>query len=171
MNSQKLSYIEESGIIFEQMGMTRMAGRVFGYLVVSDRSEASFDDIRNTLEASKGSISGTTKQLITIGLIEPITKPGDRKTYFRVSKVNVGTILKSRLEMFTKFSAILKKGNGLKEKDDHVAAWLHEVSSFYEWLGGAIEEVIDRWEVNKKQIMKRREGKDGKNKEKRELFF
>jgi len=165
MNNQKLSYIEESGILFEQLGMTRMAGRVFGYLVVSDKSEVSFDDIRKTLEASKGSISGTTKQLITIGLIEPITKTGDRKTYFRISKMNVGTILKSRIEMFTKFSVILKKGNDLKEKEDHVSAWLHEISSFYDWLGGAIEEVLDRWEVEKKQVLNKKEKDHGKNSE------
>lgn len=153
MNSEKLSYIEELGIFFEQLGMTRMAGRVFGYLIVSDQSEVSFEDIRRTLEASKGSISGTTKQLIAIGFIEPLTKPGDRKTYFRISNMNVGTILKSKIDMFTKFSLILKKGNELKTKEDNVSDWLNEISSFYDWLGVEIDEMLDRWEVEKKQIL------------------
>jgi len=153
MDNQKLSYIEEIGIFFEQLGMTRMSGRAFGYMIVSDKSEVSFADIQSALEASKGSISGTTKQLITIGFIEPITKPGDRKTYFRISERNVGDILKSRIELFVKFSTMLKKGNQLKKKDDNVSAWLHEITSFYDWVGDEIEKILDRWEDEKEKIL------------------
>ena len=153
MDNQKLSYIEEIGIFFEQLGMTRMSGRAFGYMIVSDKSEVSFADIQSALKASKGSISGTTKQLITIGFIEPITKPGDRKTYFKISEKNVGDILKSRIELFVKFSSMLKKGNQLKKKDDNVSAWLHEITSFYDWIGDEIEKILDRWEVEKEKIL------------------
>lgn len=164
MNKEKLSYIEESGITFEQMGMTRMAGRLFGYLIVSNMDAVSFNDIKEALDASKGSISGTTKQLITIGLIEPITLPGDRKTYFRISKINVGTILKARINLFNKFSLVLDKGNSLKERKDETSEWLKEVSSFYSWVVGAFDEILDRWEVEKQEIIKRKEEKNGINK-------
>ncbi|MEX0945661.1 MAG: helix-turn-helix domain-containing protein [Balneolaceae bacterium] len=164
MNKEKLTYIEESGITFEQMGMTRMAGRLFGYLIVSDMDAVSFNDIKEALDASKGSISGTTKQLITMGLIEPITLPGDRKTYFRISKAQVGTILKERIYLFNKLSSLLDKGNSLKENKDETAEWLKEMSAFYSWIVGSFDEILNRWEAEKLEIIKRKEKKDGNNK-------
>jgi DNA-binding transcriptional ArsR family regulator len=153
MDKEQLSYIEESGIIFEQLGMTRMAGRIFGFLAVSDKSEASFDEIRQALDASKGSISGTTKQLINAGLVQPVSLPGDRKTYYRLNKVAVGQLLRSRIQLFNIFADLLSKGRELKKSEDDVSEWLKEVSAFYTWLGGEINAVIEKWENVKDDIM------------------
>ncbi|TVQ03999.1 MAG: hypothetical protein EA359_08055 [Balneolaceae bacterium] len=153
MDKEQLSYIEESGIIFEQMGMTRMAGRIFGFLAVSDKSEASFDEIRQALDASKGSISGTTKQLINAGLVQPVSLPGDRKTYYRLNKVAVGQLLRARIQLFNIFADLLSKGRELKKSEDDVSEWLKEVSAFYTWLGGEINAVIEKWENVKDDIM------------------
>ena len=30
------NFIEETGIVFEQTGLTRMSGRMFGWLLISD---------------------------------------------------------------------------------------------------------------------------------------
>lgn len=153
MNKDKLLFIEETGLIFEQMGMTRMAGRVFGYLTVCDQDAVSFDQIKTILDASKGSISGTTKQLIEIGFIEPVSLPGDRKTYFRVTKLELGNIIKSRMKMFSKFAGVLLKGRNLKEREDEVSDWLLESSTFYNWIGGEIDQIINKWHQEKDQIM------------------
>lgn len=154
MGKGKLTFIEESGLMFEQFGMTRMIGRVFGYLLVCDQDQVSFDNIRKTLGASKGSISGTTRQLVQIGLIEPVSLPGDRKTYFRLTKLELGQLLKSRMELFKKFSKTLTKAMEVKERDDSVADWLLEASVFYSWVGGQMDEVIDKWHKEKDRIIK-----------------
>ncbi len=153
MDKDKLTFIEESGLMFEQMGMTRMIGRVFGYLMVCDENAVSFDQIREALGASKGSISGTTRQLIQIGLIEPVSLPRDRKTYFRITKIELGNLLKTRFQLFAKFADTLAKGRELKKKDDDVAQWLLEASTFYHWIGGEIEGIIEKWHRNKEQII------------------
>jgi DNA-binding transcriptional regulator GbsR (MarR family) len=154
MDKQQLTYIEDSGIVFEQLGMTRMAGRIFGYLAVSDKSEASFDEIRQALNASKGSISGTTKQLVNAGLVRPVSLPGDRKTYYRLNQVAVGQLLKSRIQLFDIFADLLSRGRKLKKSEDEVSEWLKEVSAFYTWVGDEINAVIDRWENVKDDILK-----------------
>lgn len=154
-----MNYIEESGILFEQLGMTRMAGRVFGYLIVSDKSEASFDDIRLALKASKGSISGTTKQLINVGFLQPVSLPGDRKTYYRLNRIEVGRLLETRLNLFIKFSNMISKGRSLKKSDDDISVWLKEVSTFYDWIGDEMREVIEKWEKEKDKIIDNYENK------------
>ncbi len=154
MNTNKLNFIEESGLVLEKLGMTRMAGRVFGYLMICDKDQVSFDDIRETLEASKGSISATTKQLVYSKLVEQVSMPGDRKTYFRISRKKAGGMLKERLKLFTVFSELLSKGMMLKHRDDEVSDWLLEVSTFYSWVGDEFDQIIDKWEANKAEIIK-----------------
>lgn len=162
MDEKLLSYIEENGILFERLGMTRMAGRVFGYLIVSDKTEASFDEIRLALKASKGSISGTTKQLINTGLIQPVSLPGDRKTYYRLNKIEVGKILESRIQLFVKFSEMTSKGAGLRKGKDELTDWLKEISTFYDWVGGEIKGIIRKWEKEKEKIIENYEIKNKK---------
>jgi DNA-binding transcriptional regulator GbsR (MarR family) len=155
MNNDKLMYIEEFGLLFDQMGVTRMAGRVFGYLIVSDEEAVSFNQIKDALQASKGSISGTLKQLRQMGMIEALSLPGDRKTYFRISNIQIGDILKSRIKQFTQFAEILERGIELKAKEDKTHHWLSEASTFYNWAGDQIEEIIDQWDNDKEKIMSR----------------
>tara|TARA_R100001143_G_C3360805_1_gene135409 strand:+ start:1270 stop:1767 length:498 start_codon:yes stop_codon:yes gene_type:complete len=164
MDKRQLDYIEENGIFFETLGMTRMAGRVFGYLIVSDKKEASFDDIRLALKASKGSISGTTKQLINIGFLQPVSLPGDRKTYFRLNKIEVGKILEARIQMFDKFSEMISKGDNLRNSEDEQTEWLKEISTFYDWVGDEIREIIKKWEREKEKIIDNYENKSKKQK-------
>jgi predicted transcriptional regulator len=153
MNRKKLTYIEDSGILFEQLGMTRMAGRVFGLLIVSDSDSLSFDQICEILDASKGSISGTTKQLTQSGLIRPITLPGDRKTYYRITEMELGDLIKSKMQMFEKLSGLLDSGRMLKEKDDELSVWLLEASTFYSWIGDEMDKVINKWHKEKESII------------------
>ena len=153
MNHDKLEYIEEFGLMFDQMGITRMAGRVFGYLIVCDKDAVSFSQIKDALQASKGSISGTMKQLQQIGMVEAVSLPGDRKTYFRISKMQIGDILKSRIKQFTAFAELLESGNRIKERDDDTSKWLTEASVFYNWVGDQMNEIISQWENDKEKIM------------------
>lgn len=154
MDNDKLTYVEESGLMFEQLGMTRMVGRVFGYLLVCDQDEVSFDQIRETLNASKGSISSTTRQLVQIGLIEPVSLPGDRKTYYKITHIELGNLLKSRMRLFSRFSETLNKARKVKKREDSVADWLLEATVFYSWVGSQIDEVIDKWHNEKAGIIK-----------------
>lgn len=164
MDKNQLNYIEECGILFEQFGMTRMAGRVFGYLIVSDKQEASFNDIRNALKASKGSISGTTNQLINAGFLEPVSLSGDRKTYYRLNRIEFSKLLEARLQLFDKFSEITSKGRKLKKNRDDISDWLMEISTFYDWIGDQIKEVIQKWENEKHKIIDNYEYKNQKEK-------
>lgn len=155
MDEKKLQHIEESGLLFERFGTTRMAGRIFGYLLICDEDAVSFDQIRETLQASKGSISTNVKQLLQTGLIEQTTFPGDRKTYYRASKISIGDITGNRLELMEKFVELFIQARGLKNREDDLSEWLEETAIFYKWMEMKMEELIDEWDSNKEQIKKR----------------
>ena len=82
--SDQSQFIEEMGLMFEQVGMPRMAGRIFAWLLISEPPLQSSSELVAVLKASKGSISTMTRLLIHIGLIERVALPGDRRDYFQI---------------------------------------------------------------------------------------
>lgn len=79
----KQRYIEEMGLAMAAFGLPRMWGRIFGALLVADPPEQTAEELAATLKASRGSISTATRMLEQVRLIERVSKPGQRKDYFR----------------------------------------------------------------------------------------
>jgi len=155
LTESKIAFIEESGLLFETFGMTRMAGRVFGFLAISDMDAASFDQICEAVNASKGSISGTLKLLMQLEFVEAKSYPGDRKTYYRLTKISIATLLSTRAQATKLFSNTMKKARSLKSREDEVSDWLLEVSCFYEWIGKRLNDIVVEWDVIKDGYMKK----------------
>ncbi|WP_069130014.1 GbsR/MarR family transcriptional regulator [Rhodohalobacter halophilus] len=153
MENEKQMYIEECGLLFEKLGLTRMAGRAFGYLVVCDEDHVSFKQIQEALKASKGSISGTMKQLVQTGMAEAVSLPGDRKTYYRISKIKIGDMIRQRISQFIELADTLQKGDDLKNREDETSGWLTEASTFYYWIGDQLDGIIKTWENEKQKII------------------
>jgi DNA-binding transcriptional regulator GbsR (MarR family) len=68
--------------IARQEGMSPIAGRILGYLMMSDDAVA-FADIASALSISRGSVSENTNFLEELGLIARCRIPGDRRDHFR----------------------------------------------------------------------------------------
>ncbi len=77
-------FFEEIGLTFEHMGVPRMAGKIFGWLLVSDPSEQSASQMVDILGASKGSISTALRILIQWGLVEKVGFAGERSKFYRM---------------------------------------------------------------------------------------
>ena len=90
---EKQEFVEEVGMVFEQTGLPRMSGRIFGWLLVSDSPQQNAEQIGKALLASKGSISTSTRLLIQHGLIERVSLPGVRHDYFRLRANALGRMV------------------------------------------------------------------------------
>ena len=84
LRDEEKNFVEEVGIVFEQTGLPRMAGRIFGWLLISDPSHQTMHELTEALHASKASISNTTRMLIQMGFVERISLPGHRRDYYRI---------------------------------------------------------------------------------------
>ena len=76
-------FVERFAIAQEGDGLPRIAGRIFGLLLTGER-DLSLDEIAHELGASKGSASVNTRLLEQRGFIERISRPGDRRDYYRI---------------------------------------------------------------------------------------
>ena len=83
MHSQTVYLIERMGLVLELEGLPRIAGRIFGLLLVSEDAR-SLDDLAADLQVSKGSVSTNARLLEQRGLLERLCRPADRRDYYSV---------------------------------------------------------------------------------------
>jgi DNA-binding transcriptional regulator GbsR (MarR family) len=139
-------YVEEWGLLFEQSGLPRMAGRVLGWLLVSDPAQLSAAQLSDALSASKGSISTTTRLLERFGLLERVSLPGDRRTYFRVAPGAFTTMMEDKLRSVSTWKDLAGRGIALLRKgSSQRARRLQSVYDFYAFLEREFPALIRQW--------------------------
>jgi len=146
--TQEKQFAEEVGIVFEQTGMPRMAGRILGWLLISDPPHQSTEQITEALQASKGSISTMTRLLIQLGLIERLSLPGIRRDYFRLRsdawQHMIGRGLTGEITMVRQLAE-----HGLEllgDKTSTTRKWLEEMLDVYTFLEREFPALLERWE-------------------------
>jgi DNA-binding transcriptional regulator GbsR (MarR family) len=140
-------FIEEVGLLFEMVGLPRMAGRVFGWLLISNPPHQSLGELAEALQASKGSISTMTRLLVQIGLIERISLPGQRRDYFRIKLNAWSELSKQRLTQIRAFRQLAERGLELLQGEDpHLLQRLEEMRDMHAFLERELPLMTERWE-------------------------
>lgn len=151
LSDKEKSFIEEVGIVFEQTGLTRMSGRMFGWLLIADPPYQSPSELAEVLMASKGSISTTVRLLVQLDVIERHIIPGERHDHFQLKEDALVRIIQHGLQdevmMFRKLAE-----NGLslmKKEQPERKRWLTEMYERYAFLEEAIPTLIDKYKSGK----------------------
>ncbi len=145
--TERQLFVEEVGIVFEQTGLPRMAGRIFGWLLISDPPHQNTDQIAKGLLASKGSISTTTRLLIQHGLVERLSLAGVRHDYFRLRSDALGHMVERGIEDEVKmFRQLAEHGLGLvTSKASETRKSLEEMHALYLFLERELSVLQERW--------------------------
>ena len=148
LRDEEKNFVEEVGIAFEQTGLPRMAGRIFGWLLISAPPYQSSAELAEVLMASKGSISTTTRLLIQIGLVERFVRPGERYDHFRLREDALLRAIQHGVEDEIKlFRNIAQKGLGLMKGEASIRRqWLEEMYDRYTFLEKEFPALMERWQ-------------------------
>ncbi|HEX6534552.1 MAG TPA: MarR family transcriptional regulator [Gemmatimonadaceae bacterium] len=84
MDSTTQWFIEQVGLSAEADGLPRIAGRLFGYLLLSP-GPRSLDEIADALGVSKASVSTDARLLLRHGWLRRASLPGDRRDYYEMA--------------------------------------------------------------------------------------
>jgi DNA-binding transcriptional regulator GbsR (MarR family) len=137
-----LAFVERMGITWENDGLPRIAGRIFGLLLVTPGS-ASLDDLAHSLAVSKGSVSTDARRLEQLGFLERTSRPGDRRDYYRVSDDLVLRSLEIRLERIRKVRGLLAEAPPAAGSE--VSARLRDFERLHLDVEQAVQDVLERW--------------------------
>jgi DNA-binding transcriptional regulator GbsR (MarR family) len=114
------------------MGLPRTAGRVLGVLLISDPPAQSLTDLCAFLDASKSSISTTTRLLVEMDLIERVPSPVPRQIYFQFRPGGWLVFVRQRLRLWASLHQIAEHGlDLLQDKDPALRDRLQEAHDMF----------------------------------------
>ena len=116
-SSKQQQFVEEVGLYFERIGLTRMEGRVIGWLLICDPPYQSMSDLVEALGASKSSISVSLRTLTTLYLIEQVSIPGKRRDYYKASRDMWNRSFSARMHQLTELRQLAEHGIDLLADD------------------------------------------------------
>ena len=133
ISDSERNFIEEVGLDFEQTGLPRMSGRLFGWLLISEPPHQSPAELAEVLNASKGSISTSIRLLVQMGFVERYVIPGSRHDYFRLPKDAIKKLIRHGLEEEIKmFRSLSERGLEMtKNIKAERKTWLKHMHSCY----------------------------------------
>ena len=143
--------IEKLGVLHEKSGIQPAAARVLSLLLVSDNPELTFEEIIDALGISKSAASNAINLLLNINRLEYVTKPGERKRYFRTRLAQWEKSMREELEGWVYLADVLK--DVLKQRPGNtieINTKLHELISFLEFLHQEMPILYAEWEKRKK---------------------
>jgi hypothetical protein len=136
MTPGESQFVEEMGQFLGTLGMTPMAGRMWGWLLICEPAEQTAGEIATALHASRGAISGTARLLATSGLIRRMTRPGDRREYFSAPPEGLDQLLGNAAGIYRQMRSIAERGlAAIAERPPTSRARLqefHDVMAFVE---------------------------------------
>ena len=146
----ELQFAEDMGRFFETGGLPRMAGRVWAMLLVMDKPHLSSLDLQRALGASAGSISGASRTLLDLGLIERVNVRGERRDYFAPRHGAIANLLRVRLERLVAVEDLLTQALNAFDDREHAVPHLQEVHDIYHWYARELPKLHERFLADQK---------------------
>lgn len=125
----------------EADGLPRIAGRIFGYLLLNP-VECSLEDLSSALGVSRASVSNDARRLAQMGLLERRSRPGDRRDYYSISPDAFRQSIEARIENLRRFHGLIDEGRGLAGHDPEVQHRLEVWDDAHRMLLRAFEGIL-----------------------------
>lgn len=160
---EKKTFVEEVGVAFEQTGLPRMAGRIFGWLLISAPPYQSPDELTGVLRASRGSVGSALDLLLRMGLIQRFVIAGERHDHFQLREDAMRRTVKNGVEAEIKmFRTLAERGLDLIKNESSARTHrLEEMRDRYEFLEKAVPELMKNYEEMREKQQLRILLKDG----------
>ena len=155
MDEQTAQFIESMGLALESDGLPRIAGRIFGLLLVSEEAR-SLDDLAAELGVSKASVSTNARLLEQRGVLVQVSRHADRRDYYQVPHDLFSHTMAQRLARWQRFhEAIGAARTSLPIRSPEVRERLEEYEEAYAYMSRVISEALGRWQVMREKRMTR----------------
>lgn len=146
LNEFEKEFIEKCGITYEKKaGLPRIAGKIIGFLLISDPQEQNLSEIQKAIKVSKASVSTMLRIIEKIGFIEKLSLHGKRTVYYRITALNE-EFFKNFLDDNTEFKKLLEFGLFSVQKrpqasQKRIKEWL----DFYQFMEEELPRVFQKW--------------------------
>lgn len=136
-----IEFVERMGLLAQGDGLPRIAGRLMGLMVLHG-GPLAFGDLAERLQVSRGSVSTNVRLLEGMGVLERVTKPGERGDFFRLADDPYGRLIEGVRQRAAKGASLAASTReAMSERlDARARERLEALGSFY----GTLAEVVQR---------------------------
>jgi DNA-binding transcriptional regulator GbsR (MarR family) len=146
MTEGESAFVEEMGQALATYGMTPMAGRMWGWLLICEPPEQTAADLAEALQASRGAISGTARMLTTAGMIRRSTRRGDRREYFSAPPEALDSFLENAGQIYRRFRQMAERGLvALADRPPESRRRLEELRDVFAFVEREVPAIVDRF--------------------------
>ena len=133
MDEKKI--IEKFGIYFDEIGLNKTYGRIFGLFMISQKP-LSMSEVIEALQISKSTASNELRRLLMMGYLEKVSFSGERSDFYQLVE-NVWQVhFHKKMEIIDKLSSIIelvpvkerKKFKNLKNMSEYCAFMQNKLS-------------------------------------------
>jgi predicted transcriptional regulator len=145
VNRVERQFVERVGRSCERDGLPRIAGQIFGLLLLSAEPR-SLGDIAATLRVSKGSVSMGARRLLQYGVLEREVRPGDRRDYYQVAPDFFARYYEYRISRWTALHDVVAEARTqLPNLPDIVGDRLRYLESVQDFLLQRSDRTLAEW--------------------------
>lgn len=156
MDEKLWRFIDATGDwVSKSYGLPRMTGCVFAWLLVCEPPEQTAAQLAEALDASKGSISGATRMLVGLGMIDRLHVRGERADRFRLRP----DVWDNQIQDPGSDHARALVAQGLEALAGELATRrerLEEMDALYAWYQSRMPALLDEWREVKRKRLRRK---------------
>ena len=157
LRNQEIQFIEKYGLFFEKnSSFLRIAGKIFGYLLICNPPEQTQQQIAESLNIAKGSASTIIKLLVQTQILEEFTKPNIRPKYYRIRQGGWEKLFLTKLQHLSVVRTLLGEGrNLLSKKPKELVKRIDDLDNLYDFFEKELQILISKWNKlnnNKKEV-------------------
>jgi DNA-binding transcriptional regulator GbsR (MarR family) len=140
--------IDDFGLrIGRAMGWPPMAGRAAGVLMLNE-TPMTMDELQAALNASKGSVSETTRLLVVNGTVRRFKEPGSRQYVYEWRDDAWIGCLQHQLEQTTELLALAENARARSaELPDRQRARMSEMHEYYTFMVRSLEALLGEYQA------------------------
>ncbi|ROS40749.1 DNA-binding transcriptional regulator GbsR (MarR family) [Amycolatopsis thermoflava] len=139
-------YVERLALVLNQLGIQRMAARVFAALVVTDDSRLTAAELAENLQVSPAAVSGAVRYLEQVGLVEREREPGSRRDHFRVLDDMWFASLRKRDRLMEMWRDAAEEGVDAVGAGTPAGRRLADMRDFLSFIIRELPLLLERWE-------------------------
>ncbi len=141
-----VDFVELMGGYFESNGLTRLSGRLLGWLLVCEPERQSSVELAAALDASSGGISTNARMLIQFGFVERLAIAGDRRAYFRLRPNAFAAGERQRIRTLADLTAMADTGlRAMRGSSPERTRRLQEMRALSAYMSGALAAALDEF--------------------------
>ena len=138
-------FIEKFCVCAEQDGFPRIAGRMMGFLLLHE-GPYTLDELAEELQISKTSASTNARLLEQYGVIEHVTRAGDRRDFYQLADNHWERMFEIVQKRMQRFHDVLDDTiASLSTNEEYGRRRLMEAKRFHEFILEHFDTRIQEW--------------------------